>query len=182
MQIDLAAASKIFKLKNEFYTSDQIKKLYRKLAKENHPDTGGDTEKMKEINVAYQVFVDYFETRGNHYFNAFGYSDSSYSESYYSGFGNSNKSERSSEKEDKEETKTSSEHDDLAGLSFEEIIAKILALKANNLLMSILRTEKKNYIRITGNSYPYKDQIKAMGFKFKMEDKMWQWTADSESV
>src|SRR3954468_4261116 len=42
--------------------ADTIKKAYRKLAKENHPDaTGGDkrkTERFKEINEAYGVIGD----------------------------------------------------------------------------------------------------------------------------
>lgn len=35
-----------------------IKKAYKKLAQENHPDKGGDTEKMKEIQQAYDVLGD----------------------------------------------------------------------------------------------------------------------------
>jgi molecular chaperone DnaJ len=38
---------------------DEIKKAYRKLAHKHHPDKqGGDTEKFKEINEAYQVLSD----------------------------------------------------------------------------------------------------------------------------
>ncbi|MDP2683786.1 MAG: molecular chaperone DnaJ [bacterium] len=37
-------------------TQDEIKKAYRKLAHQHHPDkTGGDEKKFKEINSAYQV-------------------------------------------------------------------------------------------------------------------------------
>lgn len=32
---------------------DEIKKAYRKLALQHHPDRGGDSEKFKEINAAY---------------------------------------------------------------------------------------------------------------------------------
>jgi DnaJ-class molecular chaperone len=35
-----------------------IKRAYRKKVKENHPDRGGDTEKFKEINAAYEVLGD----------------------------------------------------------------------------------------------------------------------------
>ena len=35
-------------------TEDVIKKAYRKLAKEHHPDKGGDPEKFKKINKAYE--------------------------------------------------------------------------------------------------------------------------------
>lgn len=39
-------------------TADEIKKAFRKLARENHPDAGGDEEKFKEINEAYEVLSD----------------------------------------------------------------------------------------------------------------------------
>ncbi len=36
-------------------TDEQIKQAYREKAKQNHPDKGGDTEKMAEITNAYMV-------------------------------------------------------------------------------------------------------------------------------
>lgn len=35
------------------YSQNEIKKRYRKLCFEHHPDRGGDEEKMKEINIQY---------------------------------------------------------------------------------------------------------------------------------
>ena len=37
---------------------DEIKQAFRKLAMVHHPDRGGDGEKFKEINEAYQVLSD----------------------------------------------------------------------------------------------------------------------------
>lgn len=37
---------------------DEIKRAYRKLAHQHHPDKGGDAEKFKEVNEAYQVLSD----------------------------------------------------------------------------------------------------------------------------
>jgi len=39
-------------------SADEIKRAYRKLASEHHPDRGGHSDKFKEINEAYQVLSD----------------------------------------------------------------------------------------------------------------------------
>lgn len=43
---------------SETATQDEIKKAYRNLAKENHPDKGGDEEVFKKISTAYDVIGD----------------------------------------------------------------------------------------------------------------------------
>jgi molecular chaperone DnaJ len=49
----------------ETATQEDIKKAYRKLAKENHPDKGGDEELFKKISVAYDTIGD--EQKRNEY-------------------------------------------------------------------------------------------------------------------
>jgi molecular chaperone DnaJ len=52
---------------NENASSDEIKKSYRKLAMEHHPDKGGDEEKFKKISEAYETLSD--ENKRNQYDN-----------------------------------------------------------------------------------------------------------------
>jgi molecular chaperone DnaJ len=39
-------------------TQDEIKKAFRKLSSQHHPDKGGDTEKFKSISVANDILSD----------------------------------------------------------------------------------------------------------------------------
>ena len=50
---------------NESATQEEIKREYRKLVKENHPDKGGDEEKFKKISTAYDTIGD--ETKRRQY-------------------------------------------------------------------------------------------------------------------
>lgn len=43
---------------NKNAAPDEIKKAYRKLAMQHHPDRGGDADKFKQINEAYDVLGD----------------------------------------------------------------------------------------------------------------------------
>ena len=38
---------------SENVTQDELKKVYRQLALEHHPDKGGDEEKFKKINLCH---------------------------------------------------------------------------------------------------------------------------------
>jgi curved DNA-binding protein CbpA len=42
-------------------TEEEIKAAYRKLAHQHHPDKGGNEDKFKEINEAYQILSDKYQ-------------------------------------------------------------------------------------------------------------------------
>ena len=52
--------SKMFKNVNSF---EDLKKQYKELLKENHPDNGGDVEKMQEINIEYDALFRIWKDR-----------------------------------------------------------------------------------------------------------------------
>ena len=74
-------------------TQDDIKKAYRKLAKENHPDKGGDEELFKKISVAYDTIgdenkrVQYDTQRKNPFANMGGGHDPSFADLFNMAFG-----------------------------------------------------------------------------------------------
>jgi len=39
-------------------SADEIKRAFRKLASQHHPDKGGDTKKFQEIQAAYETLGD----------------------------------------------------------------------------------------------------------------------------
>jgi len=44
-----------------FVTYDEIKKRYRELSRELHPDFGGNSDDMQKINRAYEFLKEYIE-------------------------------------------------------------------------------------------------------------------------
>lgn len=65
-------------------SQDEIKRAYRKLAGEHHPDRGGDSERFKEINEAYQVLSD--QTKRSQY-DQYGQTFEQAQRQGYGGFG-----------------------------------------------------------------------------------------------
>ena len=66
-------------------TGDEIKKAYRKLAKEHHPDKGGSEDKFKEISEAYDTLSD-SDKKSN--YDRFGHSKGGQQGNPYGGFRN----------------------------------------------------------------------------------------------
>ena len=45
---------------------DELKAQYKKLAKQHHPDLGGDSETMKAVNAEYETLFKSLNTEGKH--------------------------------------------------------------------------------------------------------------------
>jgi len=76
-------------------TQDSIKKAYRRLARQYHPDAGGNAEQFKQLTQAYKVALqgpvcqetytasDYSDTRDYNNYNTRNYNDTYSSKTYY---------------------------------------------------------------------------------------------------
>lgn len=84
----------------ESATQDEIKKAYRNLVKENHPDKGGDEEKFKKISTAYDTIGDenkrlqYNNQRNNPFSNMNGFGGQSMNDIMNNMFGGRNSQNR----------------------------------------------------------------------------------------
>jgi len=72
---------------SETATQDEIKKAYRKLAKENHPDAGGNEDVFKKISVAYDTVGDeqkrkQYDVQRKNPFGGFGNMDDMFSQMF----------------------------------------------------------------------------------------------------
>jgi len=157
-------ACKIFDLKSKFYTHDNIKSVYRKLCKKHHPDKGGDVAIMQQVNVAYDVLLQHLKS-GNHYVNNYDYADFQKAyDDYWKGF-------RKQAYEDYTEHKPRP--------TFDEIVKEILTWDTENLHVSILKSKSsqgnpRQWIMVTGNTYPHKEKLKEMWFNWDPEMKVWK--------
>lgn len=60
IKMKLFTAMKMFGVIDNQMTRGEVKEIYRNLARENHPDKGGDDEKMKLINEAYETIQEQY--------------------------------------------------------------------------------------------------------------------------
>lgn len=72
---------------NKSASADELKKAYRRLAVQHHPDRGGDESAFKEVNEAYEVLKDNSKRQRYDQFGHAGVGSSAASDSGFSGFG-----------------------------------------------------------------------------------------------
>ena len=123
---------------------EEAKRLFHKLAIKHHPDLGGDTVIMQEINSEFEKV---FEKLKNIH-----ESINNESQTY--------KTEQNSAEIPQE---------------FMEIISKIIVMQ--DIEIELIG----RWIWITGKSFPYKDTLKTLGFKWANQKKAWYWRKEEDA-
>jgi len=115
-------------------TLEELKALYRKLAMQYHPDKGGCTETMKQINAEHDRL---FEKVKNYHRNAKG-------ETYT-----------------KETTETPEQ--------FRNTVDALIRMNMVDVEIELCGS----FLWVSGNTKPYKDDIKGLGFKWSTNKSAW---------
>lgn len=120
-------------------TMEELRKQYRKLMKENHPDIGGTEEAAKEINSEYDRLYEILSRQ--------------------------EAQERPQGEQDTTEDKAAED---------KAIRAVLDALAGIDADVEIIGS----WVWVTRNSYPYKDLLKSLNFRYASKKKAWYFHAD----
>ena len=124
-------------------TIEEAKRLYHKLAVQNHPDLGGNLEIMQAINNEYDIIAE--QLKNIH--------ESSTGEQY-----------------------TTEQNSNEIPADFRDLINKLIHLEGVTIELI------GRWIWVNGNTYPYKDIIKNLGFKWANTKKSWYWHTAEDST
>ncbi len=120
-------------------TMEELRKQYRKLMKENHPDVGGTEEAAKEINAEYDRLYAILSCQETQ--------------------------ERLQGEQEYNDTTEDKAAEDKA------IRAVLDALVNVNATVEIVGC----WVWVSEGSYPYRELLKSLGFKFAPKKKAWCW-------
>ena len=121
---------------NNIRTMEELRREYRKLMKENHPDVGGTEEAAKEINAEYDRL--------------------------YAILSRQEAQERPQGEQDTTEDKAAED---------KAIRAVLDALVNVNATVEVVGC----WIWVSEGSYPYRELLKSIGFKYAPKKKAWCW-------
>lgn len=131
-------------------TLDELRKQYRDLLKEYHPDNGGSEEETKAINVEYERL---FKTlKDKHTWQQDNTADN-----------------KTDSKTSYDNMRYSFEEDEL----LREMLQRVIHLP--DITIEIIG----NWLWISGNTYQYRKELKELGFKFAGQKKSWYWHSDT---
>ena len=144
---------------NHCKTLDELKKAYKAAAMKHHPDVGGSTEAMQEINAAYERKFEYLKGRQN----------AEYAERF-------EVLKRSQNEQAAEDTtgKTYATTENAA--DFIAIINALLRLDGLEIELC------GRWLWIGGNTREHKEALKAAGCRWSSTKKLWSWHYAEDGV
>lgn len=117
-------------------TVEQVKTLFKTLARKYHPDLGGDTALMQEVNNCYHQALQRVQ---------------------YNNVGDNNHYR----------------YDDVTEHNVADKLYDILSVVTEEVIVELVG----NWIWISGDTKPIKDNLKEVGCRWSNKRKMWYWTA-----
>lgn len=123
-----------------------LRKAYRDAARKAHPDMGGSTAAMQEVNAEYEKATKRIERTGER-FNEF--------------------AEQKAEREKAAEWQHQTTAEDMA--EYAEILQKLFSLDGLEIELC------GSWLWISGNTRTYKEQLKEWGCKWSNNKKAWYW-------
>ena len=125
-------------------TLEELKKEYKRLAMQYHPDLGGDTEIMKAINNEYDYLFELLK------------------------FTHKNKDGEYYTKENTQDAAAETPE------VWKDIINSLIQLHMIDVTVEVIGS----FLWISGNTKPYKDQLKALKFKWSTNKSAWYLAPD----
>ena len=136
---------------NNVQTLDELRKQYRDLLKKYHPDNGGSEEITKEINREYESLFKILKDKHTRQQNS-------------GADGNTGDNKASYE---------NMKYDFSEDSMLREMLQKVINF--SDITIEIIG----NWLWIGGNTYPYRKDLKDLGFKFAGKKKCWYWHSES---
>lgn len=124
-------------------TPDEVRATYRNLAKQYHPDVGGDTATMQELNRQYHNALN--RMSGEQFSSADGKRDYTYT------------------------------YDHTTESRIIETLFILLSMRMERVKVELIGT----WIWCSGNTKPYKENLKELGLRWSGPRKMWYYTTQA---
>ncbi len=126
---------------NQVKNLEELRKQYKDLLKQHHPDNGGDVAIMQAINAEYDKLFQALKDK-----------------------------HRDSMAADGDETATKqSDFDFAADEKLREVLQAIIGF--TGITIDLIGS----WIWLDGNTYPYREALKAIGFRWNGKRKKWSW-------
>jgi len=150
-------------------TIEELKKEYRRLAQINHPDNGGNPEKMKIINCEYEKEFNRLKDINGGNPEKMKAINAEYEKAF-------NRLKDIHNKAAEDDTTGKKRKMNETAEEYMEVIQKIIAFSG------IVIELCGSWVWVSGNTYEYKDAFKAAGFRWASKKKMWYWRSEADAT